>query len=71
MKNNMLENVFTELKDRELTNEQIDLIFEPLEAQENYYQDGELNELQARRHWIGKLQEEKLNYKSIIDTILE
>jgi len=66
---NVLDNV-PELSSRNLTNEQIDLILQPIELQENYYQDGELDEIQARRLWLNKLSKQDLLIPSLITYIL-
>jgi len=66
---NVLDNV-PELSSRNLTNEQIDLILQPIELQENYYQDGELDEIQARRLWLNKLSKHDLLIPSLITYIL-
>ena len=66
---NVLDNV-PELSSRDLTNEQIDLILQPIELQENYYQDGELDEIQARRLWLNKLSKQDLLIPSLITYIL-
>ncbi len=66
---NVLDNV-PELSSRDLTNEQIDLILQPIELQESYYQDGELDEIQARRLWLNKLSKQDLLIPSLITYIL-
>ena len=66
---NVLNNV-PELSSRDLTDEQIDLILQPIELQENYYQDGELDEIQARRLWLNKLSKQDLLIPSLITYIL-
>ncbi len=66
---NVLNNV-PELSSRDLTDEQIDLILQPIELQENYYQDGELDEIQARRLWFRKLSKHDLLIPSLITYIL-
>lgn len=66
---NVLDNV-PELSSRNLTDEQIDLILQPIELQESYYQDGELDEIQARRLWLNKLSKQDLLIPSLITYIL-
>jgi hypothetical protein len=66
---NVLDNV-PELSSRDLTDEQIELILQPIELQENYYQDGELDEIQARRLWLNKLSKQDLLIPSLITYIL-
>lgn len=49
----------------ELTEEQRDLIIQPSEAPENYYQDGELTASQAFSWWKNKLQNSGLSPQQV------
>lgn len=56
-----------------LTDEQIELLAQPLEAPENFYCDGEISASQAESHWISKLKRSGLTtsfINSVIDKIL-
>ena len=55
---------------KSLTPEQTDLIFEPLESPETFYQDGELTLEQASRWWVERLKEHRLDSKELITAIL-
>ena len=44
-----------------LTQQQKDIIVEPMEAPENYYQDGELDPKQAYANWVHQLQQYNLD----------
>ncbi len=48
-----------------LTNKQKDLILEPVDAPENYMQDNEISEDEAKRLWLKKLKDSGLNKQDI------
>ena len=69
-----IKNIYKEvpqLKDRKLTDEQIELILEPIELQERFYQDGELNESKARDDWFNRLDKNGLLISDLIRYILD
>jgi len=45
------------LDPKKLTQDQIDIILEPIEAPENYMCDGEITQHEAKRRWEGKLKQ--------------
>ena len=69
-----MKNIYREvpqLKDRKLTDEQIELILEPIELQERFYQSGELNESKARDDWFNRLDDNGLLISDLIRYILD
>ena len=69
-----MKNIYREvpqLKDRKLTDEQIELILEHIELQERFYQGGELNESKARDDWFNRLDDNGLLISDLIRYILD
>ena len=56
-------------KDR-LTDEQIEIIFQPEWGPENYYQDGEISPAEADRLWVQKLKCNRVYHKNLVKHML-
>jgi len=56
-------------KDR-LTDEQIEIIFQPEWGPENFYQDGEISPAEADRLWVQKLKYNRVYHKNLVKHML-
>jgi|TARA_R100000656_G_scaffold1325_1_gene2548 hypothetical protein len=56
-------------KDR-LTDEQIEIIFQPEWGPENFYQDGEISPAEADRLWVQKLKCNRVYHKNLVKHML-
>ncbi len=56
-------------KDR-LTDEQIEIIFQPEWGPENFYQDGEISPAEADRLWVQKLKFNRVYHKNLVKHML-
>ena len=56
-------------KDR-LTDEQIEIIFQPEWGPENFYQDGEITPAEADRLWVQKLKCNRVYHKNLVKHML-
>ena len=56
-------------KDR-LTDEHIEIIFQPEWGPENFYQDGEISPAEADRLWVQKLKCNRVYHKNLVKHML-
>jgi len=53
-----------------LTDEQIEIIFQPEWGPENFYQDGEISPAEADRLWVQKLKCNRVYHKNLVKHML-
>ena len=53
-----------------LTDEQIEIIFQPEWGPENFYQDGEISPAEADRLWVQKLKFNRVYHKNLVKHML-
>jgi|TARA_R100000781_G_scaffold68422_1_gene43055 hypothetical protein len=60
-----------QLQKRGITDDEIDLILQPIELIEDYNENGNLDEIEARIKWLKKLEENNLLIPSLVRYIIE
>tara|TARA_R100000458_G_scaffold14192_1_gene12012 strand:+ start:574 stop:882 length:309 start_codon:yes stop_codon:yes gene_type:complete len=60
-----------QLQKRGITDDEIDLILQPIELIEDYNENGKLDEIEARIKWLKKLEENNLLIPSLVRYIIE